>query len=163
MNSKSPFLYLLAGGLWLGGCAQAGSSVNMPTQPAQPYKTAIAKVTVMPTATSNMMRANPIPQPTMTTTATSSLPGEGDSKSLLPGQVIGRRLFVGNCNGCHGEYGQGSGEAPPIAKTSRTLEEVRVQIRHPLHFMRNFSESEITDEEIGHIYSYLQVLETPRR
>ncbi|HBY96820.1 MAG TPA: hypothetical protein DEP84_23210 [Chloroflexi bacterium] len=107
--------------------------------------------------------ASPTPPPTASPSVTSTLHNEHGSHSLSPEQARGQRLFETHCIGCHGTYGQGGGEAPSIAKTGRTLEEVHYQIRRPLRFMTMFAKDQLSDEEIGYIYAYLQVLEIPQR
>lgn len=75
--------------------------------------------------------------------------------------VLGQELYFANgCTTCHGDFGEGI-VGPTIAMTVVPLDRVIEQYRMPLNAMQAFPEDRVTDEEIGHIYAWLQTLERP--
>lgn len=85
-----------------------------------------------------------------------SVPIEGPLPLEDPQVVSGQVLFMSNCQKCHpmGESGLGlainSNPAPKFVK--------RFQVRHGLGVMPSFTKSEISNDELDDILSYLKAL-----
>ena len=69
----------------------------------------------------------------------------------------GDRLYANNCQSCHGAKGRG-GKAPDLVPVRRSYEETLHLVRHPECEMREFSEDELSDEEVREIVDYLKTL-----
>lgn len=75
-----------------------------------------------------------------------------------PDSAAGATLYrYFGCFGCHGNEAEG-GFGPPLAATELSLEELRTQVREPEQPMPPFAPEYISDEEIAHIYAFLQSL-----
>lgn len=75
-----------------------------------------------------------------------------------PDAATGEALYhFFGCFGCHGYNGEG-GFGLPLSGTTLSLEEVRDQIRNPRERMPAFGPEWISDEELAHIYVFLQSL-----
>lgn len=73
-----------------------------------------------------------------------------------PDGKIGEVLYLYfGCFGCHGYRGEG-GVGPRLAGTDLSLEEVRLQLREQQKRMPAFGAERISDEELAHIYVFLQ-------
>lgn len=77
----------------------------------------------------------------------------------------GKRLYLANyCYTCHGRVGQGgayNGPAPALAKTAMPYEGLVGQTRNPSNDMPGYSAQVLPDQELAHIYAYLQSLPGP--
>jgi len=69
----------------------------------------------------------------------------------------GDRLYADNCQSCHGLKGRG-GKAPDLVPFRRSYEETLHLVRHPECEMREFSESELSDNDVRQIVDYLKTL-----
>ena len=86
-----------------------------------------------------------------------------DPDALLAAADVseGVELFFSNgCNVCHGDRGEG-GIGPTIAQTGFTLSQVAGQYRAPRGFMTQFSAEKVSDQEVAHIYAWLQTQDLP--
>lgn len=73
----------------------------------------------------------------------------------------GRELFFANsCNQCHGDNGEGL-IGPTIAQTGFSLAQVVGQYRTPRGLMPPFGADRVSDQDVAHIYVWLQTLELP--
>ena len=73
-----------------------------------------------------------------------------------PDPATGKALyFYFGCFGCHGYHSEG-GFGLKLAGTTLSLEEVRSQVRNPRGRMPAFRPERISDEELTHIYAFLQ-------
>jgi mono/diheme cytochrome c family protein len=122
-------------------------------EPPTPESTATEEVqepTPEPTATEEA--EPPTPEPTATEEARP--PAE-------PDPVLGAQIWAEKpCSGCHGAQAQG-GLGPRLAGTGLTFDEVLLQVRTGAAPMPAFSEEEISDLEVQHIYAWLQTLAPP--
>ena len=89
------------------------------------------------------------------------------SRSSLPTDLtvddgdptVGQELFFANgCNICHGDTGRG-GIGPKIGGTVLSLGQVLSQHRSPRDTMPAFSEDAVPEQDVAHIYAWLQSLE----
>jgi mono/diheme cytochrome c family protein len=116
-----------------------GGPVAEPTTPA-----------VEPTGSA----AAPTQPPEPTPTETPSLPSE-------PDPAVGERLWQEKpCKGCHGAQAEG-GIGPRLAGTTLNFDEVLLRVRTGKAPMPAFSEQEISDLELRHIYAWLESLTPP--
>ena len=75
--------------------------------------------------------------------------------------ALGVDLFFANgCNACHGDTGEG-GVGPTIAQTGFRLSQVAGQYRTPRGFMPPLNADRVSDQEIAHIYAWLQTQDLP--
>jgi mono/diheme cytochrome c family protein len=73
-----------------------------------------------------------------------------------PDGAVGETLYrYFGCFGCHGYRGEG-GFGPRLAGTDLSLEEVRIQLREQQERMPAFGPQRISNEELAHIYAFLQ-------
>ena len=73
----------------------------------------------------------------------------------------GQELFFTNgCNVCHGDTGQG-GIGPIIAQTQIGLAAEIEQYRNPQAAMPAFPADRVPDQDVAHIYAWLQTLPLP--
>ncbi len=73
--------------------------------------------------------------------------------------TIGHDLLVAKgCAACHGQNGEGSAIAPPLA--GHTEAQVKRQVRSPRFQMPAFSEEQVSDEELDAIIHYIAGLES---
>ena len=73
----------------------------------------------------------------------------------------GRELFFANgCSACHGDNGEGL-IGPTIAQTGFSLAQVVGQYRTPRQAMPAFGADRVSDQDVAHIYVWLQTLELP--
>lgn len=74
--------------------------------------------------------------------------------------VHGKALFAANgCGQCHGDQGQGQGNAgPQVAATSLPLTAFSQQLRSPRDRMPPYAEAAVSDGDVRDIYAYLQTL-----
>jgi mono/diheme cytochrome c family protein len=87
-------------------------------------------------------------------TPTAQLPAE-------PDPAEGQRIWSSKpCIGCHGANAEG-GIGPRIAGTALEFDEVLLQVRTGAAPMPAFTEEEISDLEVEHIYAWLQSLAPP--
>jgi cytochrome c oxidase cbb3-type subunit 3 len=99
----------------------------------------------------------PEPEPTPpepTATEEAALPAE-------PDPALGAQLWAQKpCIGCHGAQAEG-GIGPKLAGTILEFDEVLLRVRAGKAPMPAFSEEEISDEELQHIYAWLKSLTPP--
>lgn len=69
-------------------------------------------------------------------------------------------FFANGCSVCHGDNGEG-GIGPTIAQTGLTLSQVAGQYRTPRGFMTAFPANQVSDQEVAHIFSWLQTQDLP--
>jgi mono/diheme cytochrome c family protein len=114
-----------------------------PADTPQPTATPAPADTPLPTDT---------PQPT--DTPTPSLPSP-------PDPAVGQQLWLQKpCIGCHGVNAEG-GIGPKLAGTGLSFDQVLLQVRTGAAPMPAFSEGEISDVELEHIYAWLRSLALP--
>lgn len=78
-----------------------------------------------------------------------------------PDPVVGGRLWQEKpCSGCHGPQAMGN-IGPRLAGTELTFDDVLLRVRTGKDPMPAFSEAEISDLELRHIYAWLQSLVVP--
>lgn len=90
-----------------------------------------------------------------------SLPSTGARPKITtdrPDSAIGEALYrYFGCFGCHGYQAEGA-FGPRLAGTALSFEELRAQVREPRERMPAFRPERISDEELAHIYAFLQSL-----
>jgi mono/diheme cytochrome c family protein len=110
----------------------------------------VEQPTPEPTATEGVQ------EPTAEPTAT-----EEAAPPAEPDPALGAQIWAEKpCSGCHGAQAEG-GIGPRLAGTGLTLDEVLLQVRTGAAPMPAFSEGEISDLEVQHIYAWLQTLAPP--
>ena len=67
----------------------------------------------------------------------------------------GDRLYAANCQRCHGANGRG-GKAPDLVPFRWSYEETLHLVRHPECEMQEFSESELSDQDVQAIVNFLK-------
>ncbi|MEM4725279.1 MAG: c-type cytochrome [Candidatus Hadarchaeum sp.] len=126
-----------------------------------------------------MASATPVPSPTFTPqpgetppptasptpilTATASPTTEPTSTSLPtePSVQVGAALWPTlECIDCHGRQA-GGGRGPKLAGTALTVDEVIAAVRAGPGRMPSFSEDEVSDLAVRHLYAWLQSLGAP--
>jgi cytochrome c len=83
---------------------------------------------------------------------------------LKPSESNGKDLYVKlQCISCHGDRGQGGnlveGGGPPLALNKRPLSIYLQQLRNPRLNMPPYSETQVSDNEIADIHSYINTLD----
>jgi len=68
----------------------------------------------------------------------------------------GKRIYDGNCERCHGPEGRGTTKGPTLVPFESTYERVLRQVRHPECDMPAFTESDLSDEQVAQIVTYLK-------
>ena len=68
--------------------------------------------------------------------------------------------FANGCSACHGDSGEGI-IGPTIAQTSLTLSQVVGQYRTPRGLMPAFNADNVSDQEVAHIFAWLQTQDLP--
>ncbi len=107
-----------------------------------------------PAATPSAAATGPTQTPEPAPTETPSLPSE-------PDPAVGERLWQEKpCKGCHGAMAEG-GIGPRLAGTTLNFDEVLFRVRTGKAPMPAFSEQEISDLELQHIYAWLESLTPP--
>lgn len=71
--------------------------------------------------------------------------------------VQGKELYAQHCARCHGARAEG-GQGERLAGTRFSLAEVIQIVRTPRGMMASFTPEELSDQQIAHIYAYLQSL-----
>lgn len=71
-------------------------------------------------------------------------------------------FFASGCNVCHGDTGGGA-IGPTIAQTGFTLAQVIQQYRTPRSAMPPFPADKVPDQDVAHIYAWLQTLPLPEQ
>ncbi|HBY94091.1 MAG TPA: hypothetical protein DEP84_09045 [Chloroflexi bacterium] len=75
-----------------------------------------------------------------------------------PNSATGKALYrYLGCFACHGDQAEGN-IGPRLAGTQLGLEEVRTQVRTPRDRMPAFGSERVSDEELAHLYAFLQSL-----
>jgi mono/diheme cytochrome c family protein len=69
----------------------------------------------------------------------------------------GQRVYDGNCKRCHGAEGRGA-QGPNLIPFTWSYEKALDLIRHPLCDMPPFRESDLSDEEVAQIVTYLKTV-----
>lgn len=64
-----------------------------------------------------------------------------------------------NCNSCHGATGEGVYPVPPLARTTSDPQAFAIAVRRGPADMPGYPVNEISDEEIAHLYVWLQSLD----
>jgi mono/diheme cytochrome c family protein len=112
-----------------------------------------------PTPTAVGPEETPIPatvEPTLPTT-----PAEAPSLPTTPDPVIGQQLWQQKpCAGCHGTQAEG-GIGPRLAGTGLSFDQVLLRVRTGAAPMPAFTEDEVSDLEVQHIYAWLRGLTPP--
>ncbi len=86
-----------------------------------------------------------------------------DPSTLLAAanETVGMELYFANgCSACHGNTGEGI-VGPTIAQTGLTLSQVAGQYRTPRGVMPAFNADQISDQEVAHIFAWLQTQDLP--
>jgi mono/diheme cytochrome c family protein len=63
------------------------------------------------------------------------------------------------CDLCHGETGEGVYPVPPLAQTTSDPQDFAIIIRRGPADMPGYSVNQISDEEMAHLYVWLQSLD----
>jgi len=104
-------------------------------------------------ASATEVAASPTP-PEPTATPSSALPAEPDPK-------VGAQLWQQKpCIGCHGAQAEGN-IGPRLAGTNLEFDEVLLRVRTGKAPMPAFSEQEVSDLELQHIYAWFKSLTPP--
>jgi mono/diheme cytochrome c family protein len=108
-----------------------------------------------PAATGEPTAPPPTEEPTVPSpTETPALPAE-------PDPAVGQQLWAQKpCIGCHGVNAEGN-IGPRLAGTSLEFDEVLLRVRAGKAPMPAFTEDEVSDLELQHIYAWLQSLAPP--
>jgi len=109
----------------------------------------------LPTATPEPTDTpEPTPTPEPTATPTPSLP-------TTPDPAIGQQLWQQKpCVGCHGANAGGN-IGPKLAGTGLSFDQVQLQVRTGAAPMPAFTEDQVSDLELQHIYAWLRSLAPP--
>lgn len=122
-----------------------------------PTTTTVPPLTTLPPPT-----ATPIPPtPTPPATATPVPATATKVPTVAPNPALGANLFASKpCAGCHGYQAEG-GFGPKLAGTGLSIDNVRLRVRTGKSSMPAFSEQQVTDQDIQHIYAWLRSLAQP--
>lgn len=156
---KTPFRQILAVGAMLLGVLIVSAACG---PAAEPTPTEMA-----PTATMAEESPTTGEPPTVTMEPTGEPPGgtssptSGPSVPATPDPAMGEQIWAEKpCGGCHGANAEG-GVGPRLAGTGLSFDQVLLQVRAGAPPMPAFSESQISDLEVRHIYSWLRSLAEP--
>jgi mono/diheme cytochrome c family protein len=69
----------------------------------------------------------------------------------------GQRVYQGKCSQCHGSEGRG-GNAPRLVPFEWSDEQARELVREPVCDMPPIPESELSDDDLAQIVTYLRAL-----
>jgi mono/diheme cytochrome c family protein len=120
-----------------------------PAEATKPAETPTSAPTATPTETPTTT-----PTPTPVPTATPALP-------TTPDPATGRQVWSQKtCQSCHGASAEG-GIGPKLAGTGLGFDQVLLRVRAGASSMPAFSEDQITDLELQHIYAWLRSLTPP--
>jgi len=72
------------------------------------------------------------------------------------GSSPGQQVYEGECQRCHGSKGAGTNDGPSLVPFKWSYEQTLQQIRQPACEMPSFSPSELSDEQIAQIITYLK-------
>jgi mono/diheme cytochrome c family protein len=128
-----------------------------PTPTATPTAVEATKAAVTPTtAPTATSTATPTvtPTPTPEPTATPALPTTPDPATGL--QVWQQKT----CRNCHGTNAEG-GSGPKLAGTGLSFDQVLLRVRTGASSMPAFTEDQVSDLELQHIYAWLRSLAPP--
>jgi mono/diheme cytochrome c family protein len=107
-----------------------------------------------PQASAPDATTEPTIEPTAEPTSEAALPTE-------PDPAVGEQLWVQKpCSGCHGAQAQGN-IGPRLAGTVLEFDEVLLRVRAGKAAMPAFTEEEVSDLELQHIYAWLRSLTSP--
>ena len=100
---------------------------------------------------------------TQTTAATPQAQAQTQAAQAPAGNAdTGKKLYSSyGCYACHGLEGQGGAAGPRIAPRPLPLAVFRAFVRRPPNQMPLYTERLVSDEDIGHIHSYLESRPTP--
>ena len=103
--------------------------------------------------------ATATPMPTPTPMPATPAPTTSDtSVAITRGEAIFKRL---GCNACHGQKGEGS-IGPTLAQSQLELSRFISQLQDPYgSIMPKFAPDQVSDDEIGDIYAFVQSLPMP--
>jgi mono/diheme cytochrome c family protein len=88
-------------------------------------------------------------------------PAEGPSLPTTPDPAIGQQVWQQKpCMGCHGTKAEG-GIGPRLAGTGLSIDQVLLRVRTGAAPMPAFTEDEVSDLEVRHIYVWLRSLAPP--
>jgi mono/diheme cytochrome c family protein len=124
-----------------------------PTQPPAPTEAPPTLTAIEPTE----------PPATPTAVEPTQPPAATEVASLptTPDPVIGQQLWQQKpCAGCHGTNARG-GIGPRLAGTGLSFDQVLLQVRTGADPMPAFTEDEVSDLEVQHIYAWLRSLTLP--
>ena len=95
--------------------------------------------------------------------AAAQIPSPGPTSATPAGNAdTGKKLYSSyGCYACHGLEGQGGAAGPRIAPQPLPLAVFRAFVRRPPNQMPLYTERLVSDEDIGHIHSYLESRPTP--
>lgn len=129
------------------------TGTSQPTATSEP--TATSTATPEPAATSTLTSTPaPTDTPLPTNTPTPSLP-------TSPDPAVGRQLWQEKpCIGCHGANAEGN-IGPKLAGTGLSFDQVLLKVRTGAAPMPAFTEEQVSDLELRHIYAWLQSLAPP--
>jgi mono/diheme cytochrome c family protein len=131
---------------------QAVEDTPVPEEESPPTVEATVEPTAAPqeTTAATAVEQSPTPEPSPTT----DLPSEPDA-------TTGKQVWATKtCIGCHGVEAEG-GIGPKLAGTALEFDEILLQVRAGADPMPAFSEEEVSDLEIEHVYAWLQSLAPP--
>ena len=98
---------------------------------------------------------------TETTTEPTTEPTSEATSAIEPDPAVGEQLWAQKpCSGCHGAQAQGN-IGPRLAGTVLEFDEVLLRVRAGKAAMPAFTEQEISDPELEHIYAWLKSLAPP--
>jgi mono/diheme cytochrome c family protein len=101
------------------------------------------------------------PVPTVVEPTQPPAPTEAPSLPTTPDPAIGQQLWQQKpCIGCHGAKAEG-GIGPRLAGTGLSFDQVLLQVRTGAAPMPAFTEDQISDLELQHIYAWLRSLAPP--
>ena len=75
-----------------------------------------------------------------------------------PEEQSGAQVYESKCARCHGAEGRGTKEGPQLVPFKSTYEKVLHQVRYPECEMPSFSMSDVSDEQVQQIVSYLKTI-----
>jgi mono/diheme cytochrome c family protein len=134
---------LLTAALLIASCGSTPQPTSMSTV-AEPTQPPTQAPTQPPTET-----ATQPPEPTATATP---------PPTVKPDPALGQKLWVQKpCSGCHGLTAEGV-IGPKLAGTSLSFNQVLLRVRSGKGIMPASSETDISDQELQHIYAWLRSL-----
>jgi mono/diheme cytochrome c family protein len=142
---------LLVAVLLVAACGSTPEPTSVPAvvEPTQPPSEAATQPSTEAATQPPTEAPTQPPEPTATT---------APPPTVKPDPALGQSLWVQKpCAGCHGLTAEGV-VGPKLAGTSLSFNQVLLRVRSGKGMMPAFSEADISDQELQHIYAWLRSL-----